>query len=169
MSRVKSVLAISILCIVLFPIAVLGQSITLHAAGSLKAALGEVVKAYEEKYTIEVATKFGPSGLLLKGIEAGERPDVFASANMKHPQKLADAGWGRPVVLFARNTLCAIAQPELDVATENFLERLLDEKVRVGTSTPKSDPSGDYAWELFSKSKALKQGARGALPVRDFS
>ncbi len=28
--------------------------------------------------------------------------------------------------------------------------------VRVGTSTPKADPAGDYAWALFQKAEALK-------------
>lgn len=129
----------------------------------MKAALGEVVKGYESVSGVKVTTKFEPSGLLLKRIEAGETPDVFASANMNHPQKLVESGWGRSVVLFARNQLCAIAQPELAVSSENLLEVLLDEKVRVGTSTPKADPSGDYAWELFGKADSLKAGSKSVL------
>lgn len=138
-------------------------SLQLYAAGSLKQALGDVAAAYERTYQIKVATQFGPSGLLRKSIEGGERPDVFASADMTHPEKLAAGGWGGPVVLFVRNQLCALAQPNLSVTGENFLTTLLDPKVNVGTSTPKADPSGDYAWELFQKADAMKKGSFAAL------
>jgi ABC-type molybdate transport system substrate-binding protein len=147
----------------LTPLSVSADSLTLYAAGSLKAALGDVVAAYEISYKTPVTTKFGPSGLLRKSIEAGETPDVFASANMAHPEKLAANGWGSPVVLFARNQLCTLAQSEVLVSSDNLLATLLDKNVRVGTSTPKADPSGDYAWELFQKAEALKEGSFSAL------
>ena len=133
--------------------------VTLYAAGSLKAALGQVVTSYEKTYGETVTTKFGPSGLLRKAIEGGENPDVFASANMAHPEKLASDGWGSPVVLFARNQLCTLAQSDVKVTTDNLLRTLLDPNIRVGTSTPKADPSGDYAWELFKKAGKLKEGS----------
>jgi molybdate transport system substrate-binding protein len=141
------------------PLSVSADSVTLFAAGSLKAALGDVAASYEKTYKTKVTTKFGPSGLLRKAIEGGENPDVFASANMAHPEKLASGGWGSPVVLFARNQLCALAQPDVEVTTDNLFNTLMDQKVRVGTSTPKADPSGDYAWELFRKADTLKAGS----------
>ena len=61
--------------------------------------------------------------------------------------------------IFARNQLCAIVHPEGDVKTDNLPETLLDKKIRVGTSTPKADPSGDYAWELFKKAAKIKAGS----------
>jgi molybdate transport system substrate-binding protein len=141
------------------PLFASADSLTLYAAGSLKAALGDVAASYEKTYKTKVATKFGPSGLLRKAIEGGENPDVFASANMAHPEKLASGGWGSPVVLFARNQLCALAQPDVAVTTDNFFNILMDKNVRVGTSTPKADPSGDYAWELFRKADTVKAGS----------
>lgn len=162
--KIKKKLAGLIACsLILLPLIASAESLTLYAAGSLKAALGDVVKAYKTKYQSEVSTKFGPSGLLRKAIEKGESPDVFASANMAHPEKLAADGWGSPVVLFARNQLCAMAQPEVEVTTNSLLVKLLDADVRVGTSTPKADPSGDYAWELFHKADAVKAGSFHAL------
>ena len=156
--------SIALFCVMsLFPLSVNGETLTLHAAGSLKSALGEVVKNFEQESGLTVATKFAPSGLLAKGIGAGEKVDVFASANMKHPQKLAADGCGKPVVLFARNTLCAIAQPEVEVTSATLLDVLLDEKIRVGTSTPKADPSGDYAWELFGRAEKVKAGSEAIL------
>lgn len=145
------------------PLCVSAEPLKLYAAGSLKAALGDVVASYVKTYNTEVTTKFGPSGLLRKAIEEGENPDVFASANMKHPEKLASAGWGSPVVLFARNTLCALAQPDVAISTDNLYDTLMDKNVRVGTSTPKADPSGDYAWALFQKADKIKEGSFAAL------
>ena len=141
------------------PLSSSAETLTLYAAGSLKAALKDVAISYEKIYKVKVTTKFGPSGLLRKAIEEGENPDVFASANMAHPEKLASGKWGSPVVLFARNQLCALVQPYIEVTTDNLLQTLLDDNVKVGTSTPKADPSGDYAWELFQKADKIKTGS----------
>ena len=35
---------------------------------------------------------------------------------------------------------------------------MLDPAVKLGTSTPRADPSGDYAWEVFRKADKLKPG-----------
>jgi ABC-type molybdate transport system substrate-binding protein len=67
------------------------------------------------------------------------------------------------VVLFARNRLCALARPGLAVTPDNLLERMLSADIKLGTSTPKADPSGDYAFEVFTKAEALKAGSRAAL------
>jgi molybdate transport system substrate-binding protein len=40
---------------------------------------------------------------------------------------------------------------------------MLDPAIRLGTSTPKADPSGDYAFEVFRKAEAIKPGAQAAL------
>jgi ABC-type molybdate transport system substrate-binding protein len=67
------------------------------------------------------------------------------------------------VVLFARNGLCALVRPGLAVDQKNLLDRMLDPGIKLGTSTPKSDPSGDYAWEVFRKAEALRPGAFATL------
>ena len=53
-----------------------------------------------------------------------------------------------------------------NVGPGTLLATLLDPKVRVGTSTPKADPAGDYAFALFAKADKLKAGARAALEAR---
>ena len=57
------------------------------------------------------------------------------------------------MVLFARNRLCALARPGLEVTPATLLDRMLDPRVKLGTSTPKADPSGDYAWEVFREGR----------------
>ena len=85
---------------------------------------------------------------------------------MEHPQSLAKDGKLRPVVLFARNRLCALAGPKAGVTTANLLDRMLDATVVLGTSTPKADPSGDYAWQLFEKAETLRPGSFAALSAK---
>lgn len=119
--------------------------------------------SFEKTYQTKVTTKFGHSGLLRKAIEGGENPVIFASADIGNPENLAASGWGSPVVLFARNQLCALAQPDVVITTDNLYNILMDQKVKVGTSTPKADPSGDYAWEFFRKADTIKEGSFTAL------
>lgn len=159
---------ITVIALVFFlaPLCMSAEPLKLYAAGSLKAALGDVTASYEKIYNVKVTTKFGPSGLLRKAIEEGETADVFASADMTHPEKLASKGWGDPVVQFTRNQLCVLAQPEIEVTTETLLSTLLNEKIKVGTSTPKADPSGDYAWELFKKAEKIKEGSFAILSTK---
>ncbi len=142
-----------------------GQSdreLRVHAAGSLRAALTEVAQAFERSEPgVRVRFTFGASGLLKDRIAAGERTDVFASANMEHPQALASAGQAGAVQRFARNAMCALAAPSVDITPETLVDRLLDPAIKVGTSTPKADPSGDYAWMVFQRIE--QQGRRGAF------
>jgi molybdenum ABC transporter molybdate-binding protein len=140
----------------------------LHAAGSLRFALTDVSKAFEAATKLKVQAKYGASGTLRNEIAQGARAEVFASANMAHPQSLAKAGKSGPVVLFARNRLCALAKPGLAVTPATLLERMLDSSVKLGTSTPKADPSGDYAWEAFRKADKLKPGAFATLEKKAF-
>ena len=82
---------------------------------------------------------------------------------MEHPQALYGQKRSGPVVRFARNKLCALVKPGLAVDSTKLLERMLDKNVKVGTSTPKADPSGDYAFEVFRKAEAIRPGAQTEL------
>ena len=144
------------------PVAQADEELRVYAAGSLRAALTEVARAFErDEPGSRVAFTFGASGLLKDRIAAGEAADVFASANMEHPQALAAAGRADDVKRFARNAMCALVGPQVDVTPDTLLERLLDPAVKLGTSTPKADPSGDYAWMVFQRIE--QQGRSGAF------
>jgi molybdenum ABC transporter molybdate-binding protein len=139
------------------------EPVRLYAAGSLRAALDEVARAFSGA---KVEAVYGASGLLRERIAKGEPAEVFASANMEHPQSLQKAGRGGPVKLFARNHLCGLASPSLDVNTGSLLDRMLDPSVKLGTSTPKADPSGDYAWALFEKAEKIRPGSLQKLSAK---
>jgi len=52
---------------------------------------------------------------------------------------------------------------KITVTSDTLLERMLDPQVKLGTSTPKADPSGDYAFEAFRKAEAVRSNARSVL------
>jgi molybdate transport system substrate-binding protein len=136
------------------------------AAGSLRTAIGEIAAAFAYATKIKVATGFGPSGVLRERIEKGEATDVFASADMGNPLALFRAGKAGPVVLFARNRLCALVRPGLSLTPDIFLATLLDPQIKLGTSTPKADPLGDYTWAMFGKADSIRPGSRATLEAK---
>jgi ABC-type molybdate transport system substrate-binding protein len=142
------------------------EPVKVYAAGSLKAALAQAASEFSAKRGTPVSFEFGPSGLLRGRLAKGERADVFASANMEHPRSLAEAGLADPVRMFARNRLCALAPAKLGVTPQTLLARMLDPAIRLGTSTPRADPSGDYAWEAFERAEKVRPGAFAALSAK---
>lgn len=142
------------------------NAVRLYAAGSLRVAMTEIGEAYHKLEGTAVIPEFGASGLLRERIEKGAPAQVFASADMGHPQALQRAGRAGPVVLFARNRLCALASPQLKVTTGTLLDVLLDPAVRLGSSTPKNDPSGDYTWAMFEKAEKLRSGSFQTLSTK---
>lgn len=140
--------------------------LNLYAAGSLDTAITDVAAAYERRSGERIAVTTGPSGLLRERIARGAPAHIFAAANMAHPAALAATRKTGPVVRFARNHLCVLAQGDMEITSRSALDVLLDPAVTLGTSTPKSDPAGDYAWAMFAKADAHHPGARAILEAK---
>ncbi|CAN7577766.1 molybdate ABC transporter substrate-binding protein [Acidovorax sp. LjRoot118] len=141
-------------------------ALQVYAAGSLREVFTEVGAAHQARTGQPVELSFGASGLLRERIEHGAPAQVFASADTQHPARLAArGGWQAPVV-FVRNGLCALAGEQVQVASTTLLATLLRPDIRVGTSTPLADPSGDYAWELFRRAEAVQPGAFAVLDAK---
>lgn len=140
--------------------------IQVYAAGSLREALTDIARDHEARTRQQVTLTFGASGLLRERIEKGEGAQVFASADTQHPERLATAGGWKPHAVFVRNGLCALTQAQVQATPQTLLATLLRPDIRVGTSTPKADPSGDYAWELFRKAETIKPGAYATLDAK---
>ncbi|MEZ9197586.1 molybdate ABC transporter substrate-binding protein [Shewanella sp. 10N.286.54.B9] len=152
--------------LLVLPLTASAAPIEMRAAGSLKNAMSDIVAAYQLESGQAVNSNFAPSGLLRKRIEAGEVVDVFASANIKHPQTLQRNELAESVVMFAQNQMCAIAQADVELSSQNLLQKMLNSNIRLGTSTPKADPSGDYAWKVFAKADAITTGAQQQLETK---
>lgn len=119
------------------------------AAGSLRPVWQTLMESFQQQSGIKVQSDFGPAGLLRQRIEAGETVDLFASANLAHPQRLLTQGLAQQVDIFAHNRLCITARKDLTVEPLSWLDLLRDPRLTLGTSTPLADPSGDYTWQLF--------------------
>ena len=130
----------------------------LVAAGSLNQAMKEIMAAYEAQGGARFAAEFGPSGKLRKDIEAGKKVDVFASASTDHTEALASQKLLGPSRLFTHNDLCVASRPGLGLQESNLLEVLSRPQVRVATSTPVSDPMGDYTWQFFRNADKKQPG-----------
>lgn len=134
-----------------------------YAAGSLTGAFNALLEAFGASPGTAAQPTYGPSGLLRERLERGEPADVFASADLGQPRRLADAGRGTPVVLFARNRMCALGRGGLGLTQANLLDRLLDSAVKLATSTPVADPGGDYALAVFARAEQVHPGAKATL------
>ena len=148
------------------PEVAVGDPVQVYAAGSLRDALTEIARDHEARTGQKVVLTFAASGLLRERIEQGAPAQVFASADTKHPQRLANQGQWQAPVIFTRNTLCALAQSAVAVTPDTLLSTILQPQVRLGISTPKADPAGDYAWALFQKAEALQPGATARLEAK---
>lgn len=142
----------------------------LVAAGSLEAAMTAMLRAHAAQGGAHFAPQYGPSGRWHQEIAAGKKVAVFASADAAHTRALAASNILGPSRIFAQNVLCVLARPSLQLTPDNFLEVLSRPHVRLATSTPVSDPMGDYTWEFFRKAEQQQSGlfrlfARKALQL----
>jgi molybdate transport system substrate-binding protein len=163
--RVRTVL-LAVLCAIAATAPLQAKELRVLAAGSLREVIGDLAQHYQMATGGAIAADFRPSGVLRGRIEQGDKADLFASADMGHPLKLLADGRAVRVAMFTRNALCGFALPKAGLTTANFLDRLLDPAVKLGTSTPKADPAGDYTWLIFRKADALHPGAYAALDAK---
>lgn len=137
------------------------------AAGSLRRAFTALEAAFAAAAPdIRLIRRHGPAGLLRAEIESGADFDVFCSADMGHPERLAAAGRAVDVRRFARNGFVATVRDGLAVDTATLVDVLLDPAVRLATSTPGADPSGDYAEAFFEAVERVRPGDGAALSAK---
>jgi molybdenum ABC transporter molybdate-binding protein len=136
------------------------------AAGSLRLAVDEMLVVWQQRTGQRFEVTYGPSGKLRQMIDQGEPAAVFLSASIKHTDALKQAGKLQNSEAFTRNVLCLMAAPGRKVSSETAVDVMLEHSVRLGTSTPKADPSGDYTWEMFRKVDAIRPGSSAKLDAK---
>jgi molybdate transport system substrate-binding protein len=140
------------------------QTVQIFAAGSLRAVLTALAAEAGPALGVELQPSFGGSGAMRERIEKGESPDLLMSADLGSPRRLEAQGRTVvPVIAFARNRMCIVSRRGAGVTAANLIDRMLADGVRLKTSTPIADPSGDYAWSIFKKIEALRPGAQAIL------
>ena len=144
----------------------LAEDLVVFHAGSLTKAMGEIAQAFTAETGLTVALVGAGSGSLRQRIEKGEKPDLFASADLENPRALAAKDLAQAPTLFARNVQVLLARKSLGVTPANVIDKLLDPKLKLATSTPVMDPGGDYAWKLFDLVGAIRPGAAEQLKAK---
>lgn len=87
----KKALIFSLLFALLSPFA-RAEEITVAAAADLNYALKDLAARYEQKTGDKVSLSFGASGNFFSQIQSGAPYDIFFSADVDYPKKLAAAG-----------------------------------------------------------------------------
>lgn len=138
---------------------------TLHilSAGSFRAALADLAAAWQGE---TISSRCGPAGLLREAIENGEACDLYLSADAANVEKLARLLPLRNRATIARNRLILTCRDNARTRQRDALQLLLDDSLRLATSTPLADPGGDYAWQVFDRIDALYPGAGAKLKAR---
>ncbi len=86
---------------------------------------------------------------------------------MAHPKALHDAGKSGPVRAVRAQQIVRAGQAGPRGRQRQSARRACSTRqVKLGTSTPKADPSGDYAFEVFARPKRFKPGAQAALEAK---
>jgi ABC-type molybdate transport system substrate-binding protein len=139
------------------------DAVEVLAAGSLRGVVSDLAAAAKAA-NVEIRSDFGGSGLLRERIANGAKADLFLSADLGSPRNLQALGRTViPVVAFARNRMCVVSRRSAGVTPQNLVDRLVTPGVRVKTSAPVADPSGDYAWAIFDRIEASRPGAGAKL------
>ncbi len=131
------------------------ETINVSAAISLKEALTEISKAYEQKTGDKVELAFGSSGQIAGQIKAGINADIFISAAQKQVDDLAKDGLTleNSTRVIARNTLVLIAPVKPNHPITDFKD-LADPGVkRIAIGEPKTVPAGQYATQALTSLK----------------
>lgn len=118
-------------------------TLTLLAAGSLRSAFLPLVAHFRQHtgggrcavWPCRPAARADRSRVAVRG---------FASANAAHPQALLQAGLAQECRGFASNQLMLTARRSPDNDGTDWLALLSTTRLRLATSTPGCDPSGDY-------------------------
>lgn len=142
------------------------ETLVIYSAGSA----GGLVRALSKEAGlagIDIKLTASPAGGLRDRILAGEKPDLFLSADMASPHKLEAAGLAiMPVVAYAQNRMCLTVRNSLGVTPENIAERMLAKDARIKTNEPIVDPGGDFAYAIFDRIDAMHKGAGAILRAK---
>jgi molybdate transport system substrate-binding protein len=140
------------------------EPVQIFAAGSLRGVVTDLAAEAGPTLGVEVQPSFGGSGAMRERIEKGEAADLLMSADLGSPRKLESQGRTTvPIIAFARNRMCIVSRRSAGVTAANLIDRMLADGIRLKTSTPIADPSGDYAWSIFRKIEAVRPGAQAIL------
>jgi molybdate transport system substrate-binding protein len=166
------------LCLVLAPLAARAQELTVFAAASLTDAMKDVSAQWVQAGHPPLRLSFGASSTLARQIEQGAPANLFASADLKWMDYLADRNLIVPETrkdLLSNDVVLVVPadQPKHVTIGPGFdILGLLGPNGRIATGDPKHVPIGIYAeqalrklglWEAVEPRLARAEDVRAAL------
>lgn len=126
--------------------------LVVFAASSLTEAFTALERGFEQTHPdVDVQLSFAGSQVLRVQLEQGAAADVFASADARHVDALAEAGLVAERRVLARNGLVVILPADNPAQIEAFAQ--LTRATRLVVGTPEV-PIGAYTREVFARAEA---------------
>jgi molybdate transport system substrate-binding protein len=123
--------------------------LTIAAAADLRFAMDDLVKDFEEKHpATKVNVTYGSSGNFFAQVQNGAPFDLFFSADIAYPRKLAEKGLGADDVFFYASGCIVIWVPkDSTVAVDKLgIKALLQPSIRkIAVANPEHAPYGRAA------------------------
>jgi molybdate transport system substrate-binding protein len=131
------------------------QKVQVAAAADLKFAMQELVTQFETKSGTKVGVTYGSSGNFFSQIQNGAPFDLFFSADIECPRKLAAAGFAEPETFreyaLGRIVIWAPASTKIEVVKHGW-NALLDASVqKIAIANPEHAPYGRAAVSALQK------------------
>jgi molybdate transport system substrate-binding protein len=138
-----------------------GQEIRVAAAADLNFAMADLSGQFEKQTGIKVNVTSGSSGNFFSQIQNGAPFDLFFSADIEYPRKLAAAGFAEPETLreyaLGRIVVWVPAGAKVDVAKQGW-SALLDTSVqKIAIANPEHAPYGRAAVAALQKAGIYEQ------------
>jgi len=124
------------------------RGLTVAAASDLQAALPEVIRGFEREANATVTVSFGSSGNFFAQIQNGAPYDVYLSADIDYPKRLAASGHADASSLYqyATGRLVLWARKDSGIDVSAGMRGLTDSRVkRIAIANPKFAPYGRAA------------------------
>lgn len=131
-----------------------GEELSIAAASDLNFAMKDIAQQYQRDTGNTLRLSFGSSGNFFIQIQNGAPFDLFFSADIAYPQKLAQAGLAEPATLYryavGKIVLWIPNNSRLDLS--RGIDVLLDPSIRkVAIANPAHAPYGRAAEEALKK------------------
>ncbi len=145
------------LLLLLAPLAASAQPLTVFAAASLTDALRDVSAAWERAGHAKLRLSFGSSSTLARQIEQGAPADLFASADQRWMDYLAQRNLIAPDTrrdLLSNRLVLVVPKDrarQVDIGPNLDLAALLGPDGRLATGDPAHVPVGLYAKDALTK------------------
>lgn len=161
MSRIASAFLVTLL----WSAAAAAQELTIAAAADLQPILPALVKQFEAETDRQVAVTFGSSGNFFSQIQNGAPFDLFFSADVNYPRRLADSGLVEPgsLSLYATGRIVLWVRKDSGIDLRRGLQALLSPRVRrIAVANPEHAPYGRAAVAALQHAR-LYDAVRGKL------